>query len=327
MAILTVSRTPLRASLFGGNTDLKQYYAQFGGQVLSFTIDKYIDIMVRSRSDEEFVVRGATGASTGALDDITDVIARECIRYVDARHGVEIYTSSDIDKGSGLGGSSSYAVGLLNALFALQGAFKSPDELAELACHVEIDIVGAPIGKQDQYAAAFGGANVFEFARSGKVHRRPLLLDDNTLRALSRHMIFISTGYARRANEILSDQNAALNDNLRFLHAIKNVVPIGESALGTGDFKELGRLLEWNWQNKRSLSKKIHSDEIDAIHERAVQAGAFGGKLLGAGGGGYFLFICPPERRNAVLAALREYVELDVALTTHGSRVICRCDN
>lgn len=327
MAILAVSRTPLRASLFGGNTDLKQYYAQFGGQVLSFTIDKYIDIMVRSRSDKQFVVRGATGESKGAVDDIADELARECIRYVGARSGVEIYTTSDIDKGSGLGGSSSYAVGLLNALFALQNVFKSPDELAELACHVEIDIVGAPIGKQDQYAAAFGGANVFEFSRDGQVHRRPLLLDDNTFCALSQHMIFISTGHARHANEILSHQNAALNDNLRFLHAIKDVVPIGERALGAGDFKELGRLLEWNWQNKRSLSEKVHSDEIDSIHERAIRAGAFGGKLLGAGGGGYFLFICPPERRSAVLAALRQYAQLDVTLSPHGSRVVCRCDS
>ncbi len=322
MGALIISQTPLRVSLFGGGTDLREYCGRHGGAVLSLTIDKFVHVMVKPRWDGDLLVSHRTRERARSIDGIAHGLVRESLRTVNVAGGLEIASMSDAPtEGSGLGASSSFTVGLLNALSACRGETRSPRELAELACRVEIDLVGEPIGMQDQYAAAVGGCNEYRFHQDGTVQILPLHLSPAVERALEAHVVMFYTGRTRRAAEVLTDQRARTEENAGHLHALKDLVAHGRRSLRDGDLEELGGLLHVGWELKKRLSEKVHDDEIDRIYDLGMRAGAYGGKLLGAGAGGFFLFLCPPLSQPALRAALRDYREMPVSLEPSGSRI------
>jgi D-glycero-alpha-D-manno-heptose-7-phosphate kinase len=324
MQSLVISRTPLRVSFFGGGTDLPEYYLRYGGRVLSCTIDKYVYVAVKSRWDGHVVVNAA-GPAERVRDpgEVRNGIVREALRLTGIRGGVEVTSMSDVPaEGSGLGSSSAFAVGLLAALSAYQGRHRTAGGLAELACHLEIDLLRAPIGKQDQYAVAHGGYREYRFHPDGSVNADPVELDATAEQALARHALMFFTGRTRKAAGVLADQRARLDQTVSHLHAIRDIVPAGRSRLLAADVPRLGALLHASWERKRQLSERICDGELDTVYRRAVQAGAYGGKLLGAGGGGFFLFLCPPSRHHAVRAALAGYQEMPFSFERSGTRIV-----
>lgn len=321
--MLVVTRTPLRVSFFGGGTDLADYYRDHGGAVLTSTIDKYVHVMVRPRWDGRFVARHAAADVVDRLDDIAHGLTRECLRACGPPGGVEVTSMSDVPaEGCGLGASSAFAVGLLRALHALKGEPVSSAELAELACHVEIDMLGEPIGKQDQYATALGGFHELRFHRDGRVTTDPVALAAQHRAALAAHAALFFTGRTRRASAVLRRWQANKDTNVARFHAIRQVVPVGRVALAAGDIAELGRLLDASWQQKRQLTAGAGDSEIDRMYELARAAGAYGGKLLGAGQGGFFLFLCPPTRHDELRAALAPYPPMPFTFVDHGVTVV-----
>jgi D-glycero-alpha-D-manno-heptose-7-phosphate kinase len=318
-----ISQTPLRVSFFGGGTDFKDFYQKNGGAVLSATIDKFVYIIVTPRYDDDIVLNYSDRERVQEVDQIKHNIFREALKLAKINEGIEITSIADIpSEGSGLGSSSSFTVGLLNALFAYQGDFKNPLELAELACTLEIDILGAPIGKQDQYAAAFGGFKEYYFNKDGTVTAKNINLSNRDHNALNGNSIMFYTGITRKAAMILQDQKEKIDTNTCTLDALKELAVTGENYLVNLDVKMLGELLDVNWEAKKQLSNKIHNPEIDHIYSLAKQAGVYGGKLLGAGGGGFFLFLCPPENQQRLKESLKDYKELPFAFERFGSRII-----
>jgi D-glycero-alpha-D-manno-heptose-7-phosphate kinase len=320
---MIISQTPIRVSFFGGGTDFKDYYEKYSGAVISTTIDKYIYIIVNSRCDNDIVINYFDRERVQNVSEIKHDIFREALRITQITKGIEITCITDIPSGgSGLGSSSSLTVGLLNALYAYQGEVKNPYDLAEIACHIEIDILGAPIGKQDQYAAAFGGFKEYRFNVDGTIDTRKVNIGDKNYHELDMCTLLFYTGITRKASSVLDDQKAKIGNNTGTLNTLKEIVSLGKKHLVDLNLKEIGRLLNSNWENKKMLSNKIYNDEINNIYNIGQQAGAYGGKLLGAGGGGFFLFICPPENQKALRKALQYYNELLFTFERYGSRII-----
>lgn len=316
---MIVSQTPLRVSLFGGGTDFAGYYAEHGGAVLSFAVDKHVHVAVKPKWERDIVLHHWTHERAERVDDVEHGIIRECLRLTGVDGGVEISCMADAPSGgSGLGASSALTVGLLNALFTYTGTPRGPAELAELACHVEIDVLGEPIGKQDQYAAAFGGCAEYRFNPDGSVTVDRVGLPDEFL----DHAVVFYTGRTRRAAEVLSDQRASIPTTVDHLHALKANVAVGRELLRAGRIEELGALLHESWELKKKLSAKINDDELDAVYQRGRRAGALGGKLLGAGGGGFFLFLCAPSRQAGLRAALSGLRELPLSIDRTGSTIL-----
>ncbi len=320
---MIISQTPLRTSFFGGGTDIADYYRQFGGAVLSSTIDKYIYIIVKARHDDYIILNYSEREKEKEIKQIKHSIFREALQMAEIEKGIEITSIADIPaEGSGLGSSSSFTVGLLNALFAFKGEYKNAFELAEMACEIEINRLGEPIGKQDQYAAAFGGFNNFIFEPDDKVKVSRIVLDNNSRNLLNSFSMLFYTGIARKAAMILNDQKTNGSRNISALHRIKETAIQGRGYLANLNIEILGQLLDQNWEEKKTLSDRIGNKEIDYIYCLAKEAGAYGGKLLGAGGGGYFLFFCPPEKQKAVRTTLIAYQELPFSYEKFGSRII-----
>jgi D-glycero-alpha-D-manno-heptose-7-phosphate kinase len=324
---MIVSQTPLRVSLFGGGTDLAEYYrlSGSGGAVLSFAIDKHVHVAVKPRWDNEFVVNHWTQERTGRIHEIRNGVIRECLAATvgGSSGGLEISCMSDVPAGgSGLGASSALAVGLLNALLTRRGETPGPGELAELAGRIEIDVLGEPIGKQDQYASAFGDLREYSFRPDGRVTAERVAVPPEHLWEFKRRALMFYTGRTRRAADILGDQKANLHRRLNHLHAMRGHVGIGRELLERGDIHRLGLLLDEAWRLKRELSGKIHDAELDDVYERACRAGAYGGKLLGAGGGGFFLFLCPPQRHPHVRIAMGGLREMSFSFDRTGSTVL-----
>jgi D-glycero-alpha-D-manno-heptose-7-phosphate kinase len=319
---LTLTRTPLRVSLFGGGTDLPDYYRAHGGRVLSLTIDKYVYVTVRARWD------GAIGLSwtdtlAGGADEVAHPIVRAALQVTGVTGGCDIASMSDVPAGgSGLGSSSAFTVGLLHALYAATGRDADAATLAELACQVEIELLGSPIGKQDQYAVAVGGCNEYAFHPDDRVSVTEVPLPDAGLADLARHALVFATGRTRSTNHVLRDQRARIPATVHHLHAIKEIVAAGRDRLLGGDLPGVGALLHDGWQRKQRLSARINDDELDDWYGRALRAGAYGGKLLGAGGGGYFLFLAPPDAHPRVAAALPELRRMPVGFVPTGSHVV-----
>lgn len=320
---MIISQTPLRTSFFGGGTDIADYYRQFGGAVLSSTINKYIYIIVKSRYDDYIILNYSEREKEKDVNQIKHGIFREALQMVGIEKGVEITSIADIPaEGSGLGSSSSFTVGLLNALFAFKGEYKNAYELAEMACEIEISRLGEPIGKQDQYAAAFGGFNNFFIDSEDKVTVSRIDLDDKARNLLNSYTMLFYTGISRKASTVLSDLKSNGIHNTSALHRIKEMAVQGRGYLLNLDIEILGKLLERNWEAKKTLSVRIVNKEIDDIYGRAKEAGAYGGKLLGAGGGGFFLFFCHPEKQQTVRTALLDYQELPFCFEKYGSRIV-----
>ncbi|MGA2804848.1 MAG: GHMP kinase [Acidimicrobiales bacterium] len=328
---MIVTRTPLRISFAGGGTDMAAYYEQDDGVVLSTTITQYVYVTVKRHSnlfDEPIRVNYKVSEEVQSVDEIENNIVRECLRLLDVGPPIYISMVGDVPASTGLGGSSALTVGLLNALHAVKGERVSAGQLAEEACHIEIDVLSEPIGKQDQYAAAFGGLNVFTFRSDGTVSVRPKNLALPVRNKLFESLILFWTGNVRDARAVLAEQRANVEIERGRLRKMSDQVVELETVLGTDllDLAAFGRVLDEGWRLKRGLASGISSGAIDDLYEGAIAAGALGGRLCGAGGGGFLLFVAPPDRRDAIRQALTGLTELPVAHEVHGSHVVVPFD-
>lgn len=323
---MVVTRTPVRVSFAGGGTDLPEYYEQGEGVVLSTTIRQHVYVTLKRHGElfgEPVRLNYSETEQVKRIEDLRNDIARECLRFLDVEPPIYVSTVSDVPSASGLGSSSAFAVGLLNALHVWRGDRVSAGQLAEEAAHIEIDVLHHPIGKQDQYAAAFGGLNLLRFLPNGGVSVEPQRFAPQSLGALFDHLMLFFTGQFRRAPTVLKEQRANTVqkrpdlDRLR-LHALR----LQEILLAGFDAGEFGACLDETWQVKRELARGISDPVIDQMYGTAMGAGALGGKLCGAGGGGFLLFLVPPSRQDTVRAALRGHGEVDLNYEPLGSRVL-----
>lgn len=292
---MIITRTPFRVTLGGGGTDLSSYYSQYGGFIFAASINKYMFLSVnRPIVDDLIRVKYSQSETVENLDEIKHDIAREALKMTGIERSIEIISMADIPSGTGLGSSSCYAVGLLNALHTMKRNYTSLQELAEEACHLEIDILKKPIGKQDQYMAAFGGLTVLEIEKEGKVHVHLANVSTSTLDDLQNNMLLFYTGLSRESMTILSEQSIATEkkdqkvvDNLSY---IKDLGYRILEAIEVGNLTDFGLLMHEHWEHKKKLSNKITNPEFNRIYELARDNGALGGKITGAGGGGFFVF-------------------------------------
>jgi D-glycero-alpha-D-manno-heptose-7-phosphate kinase len=323
-AVTTI--TPLRISFAGGGTDIPSFYELHGGAVVSSTIDQYVYVTVKRHSPlfgEMYRLNYSKTEHVSALDQIENNIARECLRLVHVDPPLFIATAADLPALSGLGSSSSFAVGLLYALHTLRGENVSAGQLAEEACHIEIDVLRSPIGKQDQYAAAFGGLNYIAFQRSRRVSLDPLWLPNGAMTHLFRSSMLFWTGQQREASSILQQQVDKIGGSMTQYKKLFDLADeCRQSLLGGFDEGKLASLLDKGWRIKRDLADGISSGEIDHWYECAKSAGALGGKLLGAGGGGFLYLIAPPRRQKAISARLRGMTGVPVGYEPRGARIL-----
>jgi D-glycero-alpha-D-manno-heptose-7-phosphate kinase len=327
MGAIVATRTPLRVSFFGGGTDLADYYRRGYGAVISTTIDKYVYVTVKPHGalfDEVFRLNYSKTEQAASVEEIENEIARESIRLCKMRGPLYISTVADVPSGSGLGSSSSFAVGLLHAFYMINGRRITPGELAASACRIEIDVLGKPIGKQDQFAAAYGGLNHFRFNADERVSITPISLSAENTDLLFSSFLLFWTGVSRRAEDVLSHQRARAELNISTLDSLRCMADDACDLLH-GDkvsVQKFGELLNEAWELKRRLSSRISDDQISHWYQRGVKAGAYGGKLCGAGGGGFLLFCAPKEKHSAMKAALSDLKSIDVAYDRLGTRVL-----
>jgi D-glycero-alpha-D-manno-heptose-7-phosphate kinase len=324
---IVMTRTPLRVSFAGGGTDLADFYERGYGAVLSTAIDKYIFVTVKQHSDlfnEPIRINYSQTELVESIDGIQNNIARECLRFLKVDPPIYISTVGDMPASTGLAGSSSFAVGLLHALHAYRGERVSPGQLAEEATHIEINVLKEPIGKQDQYAAAFGGLNFLRFNPGGGVTVEPVRVGNDFLDALFDHILMFWTGVQRQASSVLSEQKQNIPAKLQYLQQIREHAHQLLRLVAAGPFDPVafGGILHESWQLKRQLASTISTVEIDEYYERALKAGALGGKICGAGNGGFLLFIVKPEQQAAVRQTLAPLMEVPIRFEVHGSRVL-----
>ena len=323
---MIISRTPLRVSLFGGGSDLPAYYRRHGGAVLSATIDKSVYVTVSRKFDEAVRVSYSRTEEVARAKDVEHPLVREALGLLGIEGGIEITSVADIPaRGTGLGSSSSFTVGLLNALHAYQGRHAAADRLAQEACQIEIERCRAPIGKQDQYAAAFGGLNLIRFHADERVEVTRVICPPQTLAELQQRQLFFYTGTTRSASTLLAEQSANLEAPGAVVSATRELTCLAERAfavLCAGEVEPLGPMLHEAWRLKRGLASGVSNAAIDEAYDAALAAGAEGGKLLGAGGGGFLMFLAPPERHAAIRAALGALRETPFAFAGHGSRIV-----
>ena len=323
---MIITKTPFRASFAGGGTDLPAFYEQEDGFVLSTAIDSFMYLAVHRFFENRIVLKYSQTENVESVDEIQHGLIRECLKITGVSEPLEITSFADIpSKGSGLGSSSSFAVGLISALRAYQGLPVTAEISAALACEVEIGSLGEPIGKQDQYAAAYGGLNGITFHRDGSVTVEPIQLGREALRHLEEHLVMFYTGVVRSASGILHEQSKNTSqDRSKFalLQEMKGLAYQLRDALRAEDVDQLGPIMHHGWEMKKGLASKISMPEIDAAYAAAMAAGATGGKLLGAGGGGFLLFYCPPAKRPELLRRLSALRVVPVKLEARGTRVL-----
>jgi len=311
---MIITRSPLRISLGGGGTDLPSYYKEFGGFLIAAAIDKYIYINLHNTFVQELIIKYSQLERVKSIDEIQHPIIREVLRYANIKVPyLEITSMADIPAGTGLGSSGSFTTALLKALHALQKRLVHPEELAEQACHIELDVLKEPIGKQDQYIAAYGGLTCFDFLPDGKVKASQLKIDRETLYNLEDNLLLFFTGYARSASGILKEQdvkskekNQPMIDNLHF---VKEIGFKSKEALEAGDLHKFGELMNTHWQYKKQRSANMSNSKIDEWYQIALANGAIGGKMIGAGGGGFLMFYAEdkiPLRKAMYQAGLEE---------------------
>ncbi len=321
---MIIVQTPLRVSLFGGGTDFPDYYLEHGGCVLSAAIDKHIFVTIKSRFDDRLRVGYTRTEMVEEVEQIQHNLIREAFRMTGINHGVEITTMGDIPtEGSGLGSSSTVTVGALHAMHTFRRELVNEEQLAKEACAIERDILRSPIGIQDQYIAAYGGFRFMEFKTNGEVTVSPnLSLDASTVRRLNDNLLLFFTGITRQADNILAEQKTNINDRLAVLAEMKQLAFHAYEELKFGNVDVIGQLLHESWQLKKGLASQISTDVIDQMYNTARRAGAMGGKITGAGGGGFMLFYCPNGRQERVREALGNLQELPFKLGQDGTKVI-----
>lgn len=320
---MIIVQTPLRVSFFGGGTDFPSYYLNEGGCVLTSAIDKYIFVTVKKRFDDLLRVGYTRTEMVESIGDIQHELIREALRMTQIDHGVEVTTMGDIPSaGTGLGSSSTVTVGVLHALYTLRGEIVPAEILARQACDIEIGILGKPIGIQDQYIAAYGGLRFFDFHTDGSVSTIKIELDTVNKRRLNENLLLFYTGRPRSAATILREQLDNIHDRRKILKRMGDMARIACQQVIAGEIDVIGDLLHESWILKKKLASGISNPEIDAAYEAAFGAGAIGGKITGAGGGGFLLLYCHHEKHEAVRTALRGLQELPFQLEPDGSKVI-----
>lgn len=320
---MIIVQTPLRVSLFGGGTDFPSYFCEEGGRVLTTAIDKYIFVTVKKRFDDLLRVGYTKTEMVHRVDDLQHELIREALRLTGIDHGIEVTTMGDIPSaGSGLGSSSTVTVGSLQAIYTLLGEIVPAERLAREACKIEIDVLGKPIGIQDQYIAAYGGLRLMEFHTDGKVTMEKIVLETPHKRRLNENLLLFFTGTTRQAASILSEQVNNINARKLILRQMAEMAVTASQELRSGNIEAIGELLHEAWVLKKQLASGISNGEIDALYDDARRAGAVGGKITGAGGGGFLLLYCPHEKQEAVRQALHCLQELPFKLESDGSKVI-----
>ena len=303
---MILSRAPVRISMGGGGTDLPSYYEKHGGFLLAASINKYVHIMLNKRFEQSIRLSYSETEIINNIKEIKHRIFRETLRFADVKKQVEIVSIADVPSNCGLGTSSTFTVALLSALFSYKRNHKTLAELAECACNIEINILKEPIGKQDQYAAAFGGFNAYTFNKDGSVNVEPVNISEGSLMELQSNIFLFYLNKKRSAGDILKVQNKKTNDNnsdvLNRLHKIKEIGLYTKKILEKNKIDEFGELLHEHWLIKKGLSDKITDANIDEAYELARNNGAIGGKVIGAGGGGFLLLYCPKDKSKLVSA-------------------------
>jgi D-glycero-alpha-D-manno-heptose-7-phosphate kinase len=303
---LIITKTPFRVSFCGGGSDLPSFYERYGGCVLSTAINKYMYISIHPYFEPRLTV--LKYSKTEIVDDVSQIehAMFNCVMNDAGVSGVEITSTADVPSGTGLGSSSAFAVGLLHTIACYQGKYSSKSHLAEKACDIEINKLGSPIGKQDQYAAALGGLNFIRFNTDGTVSHAPVLMQPKVKQQLQDSLCMFYLGSTRSANEILSEQKENMSDSAKTDNLIQmcGLAEDMKQTLENNDLSSFGAILDRSWQLKRSLASGITNPRIDELYDKAIQAGARGGKILGAGGGGFFLFFCEPDKQERLRLAL-----------------------
>lgn len=319
---MIISRTPFRISFAGGGTDLRSFYREEPGAVVSTAIDKYMYVTVNRYFDDHVILKYSRTELVRHARQVRHPLLRESMRLVGLERGIEITSMADVVGGTGLGSSSSFTVGVLHALHAFRGEYAAAGQLAREACEVEIERVGEPIGKQDQYIAAYGGFQFIEFLPDEEVRVSPVICPPGSLKALQGSLMLFYTGRTRRAGAILKRMGARSKANRANLRAMRALALSVREELQAGRAGEIGRLLHEGWLLKRTLSPGISTSQVDAVYERARKAGAQGGKILGAGGGGFLLLCAPPERQEKVRRALKGWREIAFQFEPEGSKIV-----
>lgn len=322
---MIITRTPFRISFAGGGSDLPSFYHRHEGCVVSTTINKYMYIVIHPTFNRaESVVKYSQTEIVQNIRKVQHPIARQLL--LDHKlEGVEIVSTADIPSGTGLSTSSAYTVGLIHALYAFQGKFCAQERIAREACELEIDKLGEPIGKQDQYGTAIGGLKMIRFLPDESVEVEPIILRASVRRKLDERLLLFYTGHTHSAGAILQEQSKQVSqdgDAYQNLVSMTQLAYAMREALANGALDDFGRILNDNWQLKRKLTGKISNEMVDRYYRVAMESGALGGKLLGAGGGGFLLFYCPEEKQPRLRSALSDLVELPFSMEHSGTKVI-----
>ena len=319
------ARTPFRVSFVGGGTDLQGFYSKIPGRVVSTAINKYMYLLIHPHFEKNNIL--IKYSKTELVDNIKHIkhpIVRNILNKFNI-HGIDINSIADIPAGTGLGSSSAYTISMLHALYTYQGRKVTPEKLARDACELEIDIMKEPIGKQDQYASAYGGLNYIKFLKNETVEVEPILIDKNKYKLLQENLILFYTGETRSASKILRDQTAKMkanNDSIKRLEQMAELADNMKYALINSNLNEFGNILNENWKLKKSLSPLISNNRIDIVYQRALRNGALGGKLLGAGGAGFLLFYCDKENQNRLINSLKDLKLVNFGFDKIGSKII-----
>ncbi len=330
---MIISKTPLRISFFGGGTDYPDYVKKYGGAVLSTSINKYVYLTVNKISEISQYKYKVTYSKLEHCQSINELLhpsVRECLRFMEIEGGIEIHTISDLPAQTGLGSSSSFTVGLLNALYAYKGKLIPALQLAQESIFVEQKLIKEKVGFQDQCAAAVGGLNYFEFRQDGTITYKPVILDEKRKRDFKNNLLLFYTGVQRFAEDVLKEQidKTQKGEVTKDLSHIREMVDEGFSILTSDtDLSKFGKLLHTAWLSKKNLSSAISNPYLDSIYDKAIKAGALGGKLLGAGGGGFFLFYAEPLQQEKVRQALKDYQEISFDFDKDGSKNIFVYEN
>ena len=318
---MILTQTALRLSLLGGNTDFRDYFLNYGGLVLSTTIDKYIYCIVKKRFDDKIIVNYTIKETVDDVNDIKHELVRESLKMLGITKGIEITFLADIpSEGTGLGSSSAVTIGLLNALHNYQGQSVTNQQLAEEAINIELDVLKKPIGIQDQHAIALGGLRCIQMTQLGEVFGMKVEMNESVKEDFNNSLMLFYTGVSRKTDGVLKGFDVM--DNRKLLDQNKVLAKVGTEELLRGNLKKFGKLLDVYWNVKKQMNAKTTTTEIDKMYETAKKAGAIGGKVIGAGGGGFLLVMFPANKRAKIKNALKDYKELPFRFTDCGSRVI-----
>ena len=324
---MIISRTPHRISFFGGGTDYPDYYLKYGGKTLGVAINKYSYLSVRRLPpffDFKHRIVYSKQENVKNIDDIVHPSVRETLKYMKIDYGVSIHHDGDIPAKSGMGSSSAFTVGLINSLNALNGKISSKAELSKKAIYIEQELIKENVGSQDQTFAAYGGFNVIEFLRNGEIIVNPIIMEKNKLIKFQDSLMLFFSGLSRTASDIAKEQIQKISTNILNLNKMKELVDEAYNILisNTRDLREFGELLNYTWKLKKSLSPQITTSRIDEMYEKALKAGAIGGKLLGAGGGGFMVFYVEKNKQDSVKNALKDYLYIPFKFDFDGSKII-----